>query len=302
MAGPAPENLPDEEWLKVRARFLAGDYGVDADDCLRDLIGQQKALERFRDHEEVVLWFEHDLFCQINLIYLLDWFGRRQPGVTRLSMVCVGEFNGVTDFRGLGQLSLQQMLSLFDRRREVTVAQLDLAAEAWRAYRFPTPEAIERLAGEESSALEFLRAALLRHLARLPSTKNGVGRIENRALELIAEGHTSFRSLFQEFGNAEAGYGLGDSQFWSDLKRLGAAGEPLVIIRGVGDLAKAFEGDRYHDASFELTDRGLDALAGRADFIEANGIDIWLGGAHLTEDNLWRWDDLNGKLVRSPVT
>jgi hypothetical protein len=33
---------------------------------------RDEAITRFRDHEEVVLWFEHDLFDQLQLIQILD--------------------------------------------------------------------------------------------------------------------------------------------------------------------------------------------------------------------------------------
>ena len=51
--------------------------------CESELREQEEALSRFSDHEEVVLWFEHDLFCQVQLIYLLDWFARRELGQTK---------------------------------------------------------------------------------------------------------------------------------------------------------------------------------------------------------------------------
>jgi hypothetical protein len=70
-AGPVTQGCANEEWLEVRARFLADDYAVDFARCRDDLIRQQEALARIPEHEEVVLWFEHDLFCQIHLIYLL---------------------------------------------------------------------------------------------------------------------------------------------------------------------------------------------------------------------------------------
>jgi hypothetical protein len=298
MSGPAPKDLPQEEWLKARAQFLAADYELDEKECLGQLVKEAAALESFRDHEETVLWFEHDLFCQVNLIYLLDWFQKRERGKTRLSLICIGEFPGVEDFRGLGQLTPAQLLALFGTRREVADDQLRLASKAWRAYCSPDPTAIEGLTGEDMSALLFLRGAFLRHLARLPSVRNGLGHVENRALQLIADGHTSFKSLFPRFGNTDSAYGVGDAQFWNDVKRMAQCEEPLIEIRGLDDLNRAFKGNRYHDASFELTEKGGDVIAGKDDYVEMNGIDRWLGGAHLTENNLWRWDEQRQKLTQ----
>ncbi|MBD0326590.1 MAG: RNA polymerase subunit sigma, partial [Pyrinomonadaceae bacterium] len=134
ISGPTPQNLSAEEWIRVRAAHLAEAYDVSPEDCTRNLLEQDRALSDFSQHEEVVLWFEHDLFCQLHLIYLLQWFATRELGETKLSLVCVDSFPGVEDFRGLGQLSPPQMASLFETRSEVSAAQLNLAVAAWQAY------------------------------------------------------------------------------------------------------------------------------------------------------------------------
>ncbi len=39
-------------------------------------------------------------------------------------------------------------------------------------------------------------------------------------------------------------------------------------------------------------------LEGRADHVTLNGIDRWIGGVHLTPDNLWRFDPETKALLR----
>src|SRR5438094_3116075 len=126
VCGPAPENLSEAEFLNIRAQHLATAYGVDIEKCKAELQTQHDGLAKFSDHEEVVLWFEHDLFCQVQLIYLLNWFSQRELGKTKLSLVSIADFQGVEDFRGLGQLTGAQLASLFPQRQEVKKAQLEL--------------------------------------------------------------------------------------------------------------------------------------------------------------------------------
>jgi hypothetical protein len=76
LEGPTPAGLANDEWRSVRARHLSESYGVPVEQCERKLIEQETKVATFAEHEEVVFWFEHDLFCQINLLYLLDWFSR----------------------------------------------------------------------------------------------------------------------------------------------------------------------------------------------------------------------------------
>ena len=58
------------------------------------------------------MWFEHDLFDQTMLWYLLRWFSGQTLGRTKLSLLCIGEFPGVDRFRGLGQLTVAQLKTL----------------------------------------------------------------------------------------------------------------------------------------------------------------------------------------------
>jgi hypothetical protein len=308
ITGPAPRGLSDVDWRSLRAEHLAGESGVTKREVETELLGQERALETFRDYDEVVLWFEHDLFCQVNLISLLSWFAERDLGTTRLSLICVGEFPGVEDFRGLGQLAPRQLASLFETRHEVTPAESETAARAWSAYRAPDATAVEELLRRDTSALPFLRDALHRHLARFPSVRNGLGRIENRALELVRGGFRDFRSLFGAFGDVEPGYGLGDVQFWHHLVRLARARTPLLEPDGGGAAAGSLRAEAAEPgwtsysaptpvtsgglgARFRLTAAGERVLAGEADFVETNGIDLWLGGVHLQDGGrLVRWD------------
>ena len=81
---------------------------------MRDFIRRDRALARFHDHDEVILWFEHDLYDQLQLIQLLDWFAQQELEETRLSLICIDHFFG------LGQLTPVQLASLFNTRQEVT--------------------------------------------------------------------------------------------------------------------------------------------------------------------------------------
>lgn len=291
IAGPTPQNLSDDEWRRVRAAYLSEAYELKQEDCTKSLLEQDRALSGFARHEEVVLWFEHDLFCQLHLIYLLHWFSKQKLGATKLSLVCVDRFPDIDDFRGLGQLNPSQMASLFDARREVSDAQFGLAVAAWQAYCAPAPDSLQEIINADSSALPFLKDALRKHLARFPSVKNGLGQVENQALKLISEGHSGFTDLFHEFGEREALYGLGDFQFWNELKRLTKAKTPLLVTTK-DDLDGSLASGAFAKAHFELTEEGASVLEGKGDFVELNGIDAWLGGVHLSgTENLWRWDE-----------
>ena len=296
--GPTPQGLSQDEWLSVRAKFLSEDSEMDADKVRNDLSAQDEKLARASSIDEVILWFEHDLLCQINLAYLLNRFSRRNMDKARLSLICIGEFPGRENFRGLGELSAEQMASLFDARHEVTEAEMSLAEKTWSAFCSPDPRRIEDLITEETSALPYLRSALIQHLARFPSVTNGLGRAENRLLEIVSESITDFMRLCKAFFDREPAYGLGDYQVWHDMKRMASVPQSLVTITGFDDSDSASFSSRIYKTSFDITQTGMDVLNGKADFLDMNDIDLWLGGVHLRDkENLWRFDEQTQRLV-----
>jgi len=299
VAGPTPGGLSFDDWINLRANHLAMDYEQTVDECKAALLNLEEVLRTFSKHEEVVLWFEHDLFCQINLIYLLNFFSQQKQNQTGLSLICIDDFPGIENFKGLGQLSPSQLASLFERRQNITQNMLELGQGAWAAYCSPNPTAIETFLQKDCSELFFLKEALLAHLVRFPALKNGLGHVEKVALDLINGGIDEFKPLFPMFGELEPVYGFGDAQFWNHLKCLSKLKAPLVTISGVNKINRALSNDEFTYTFFKVTEKGNAILNGEEELQE---IDSWLGGVHLNgQIDLWRWDEQNQRLVKKPA-
>jgi hypothetical protein len=293
IAGPALSGLDENEWRRLRAAHLSSTYGVEPSKCENELAEQTQALESSRQHDEIVLWFEHDLFCQLNLLYLLDWFAHIDLAQTKLTLVNIGEFPGKPNFRGLGELNATELASLLPQRQPVSPIQLEIASRAWRAFSSPDPTSIQTLLQTDTSSIPFLREALEAHLRRFPNTRNGLGRVESTSLELVKSGYEEFGDLFPEFITAEPVYGLGDTQVWLTLVNLSNAHHPLLTtLNGNARTDQVGPGTQ-----FKITEAGKAVLNGDSDFIKLNGIDQWLGGVHLQgNDQLWRWEETAGRL------
>lgn len=303
--GPVPAALSAEALRALRARFIAdcgwGDYaGVLADFAARDA-----TLAGSRACSEVVLWFEHDLYDQLQLIQLLDWFAQQTPAAPALSLICIEAFPGVADFSGLGQLNAAQLASLFPRRRRVSDAQLRLGAAAWRAFRAPDPTAIETLVGEETTALPFLADALRRHLEQFPAQDDGLNRTERQILGAIRAGARTPVEIFQAEERHEERRFMGDWPVWRYLVGLCAGAEPLAAREDSGAfLAQA--GGRP-DAAFlaqrlTLTTAGEAVLRGERAWRGAGGAARWLGGVRLGDGAVdWYWDRRARRLVRGKM-
>jgi hypothetical protein len=285
-AGRATDNgaRNRESWIQLRAEALANAYQLDPRECHDELTGQDDMLETSLASDEIVLWFEYDMFCQVNLVYLLDWYERHADQLPRLTVPSIVPLLE----RGLGTLNASELQDLYANRTPVSEELRRLGQQIWRAYSNSDPSGLVDLMNIDVDELAHLGRSLRCHLSRFPSVENGLNRVENFGLGIISSGKVSFGELFREFWKSEGAYGFGDSQFFNEVKRLAECHTPLIS-------AKLPDGNESGDTAFiktvfDITEAGRDVLEHRADQVDLNGIDFYLGGAHLTTDSCWRWD------------
>lgn len=290
--GPIPTGISDAELREVRAAFLASKGWGAETDVLTQFAERDAALADYGAYDEVVLWFEHDLYDQLQLIQVLDWLPGEAAGQPTISLIWVDAFPGVAPFHGLGQLNDEQLATLFPERKAVTDEQLVVARTAWAAVREPNPSAVERVL-PDIDQLPFLNDALRRYLELFPALETGLNRTERQLLDGLATEPKTPAELFAVDQDREERPFLGDLTFFDYLQRLGSGPEPLlqqetgqhiVTISGQGDMPP-FLAQRV-----VATDRGRKTLAGADDW--AGGpFDRWIGGVFLQAERPgWRWD------------
>ncbi|HYE88973.1 MAG TPA: hypothetical protein VEA16_21630, partial [Vicinamibacterales bacterium] len=113
--GPVPGDVSDDELLRVRARFLAPSEDATAE-VVADLQGWRRAIDHDDHYDELVLWFEHDLFDQLNLIQLLAHVAQRGGSGKPVSLICIDSYPGHPHFKGLGELAPADLAELFPTR------------------------------------------------------------------------------------------------------------------------------------------------------------------------------------------
>jgi hypothetical protein len=247
------------------------------------------------EHDEVVFWFEHDLFDHLLLIRALDALHDQQ----NVSLICIDRFPGVEPFYGLGQLDAGQLASLTDTRSPVTADQYALAQHAWTAFGAADPRELAQVAVLTTSSkraravLPFLGDALTRFLAEYPSVAHGLSRTEQLALSTLRDGPASAGALFRAAQSRERHPFMGDWGFYSILRRLTSARTPLLSIQDLTDDVD------IRSLNVTITEAGRDVIEGREDGVALNGIDRWLGGVHLIgqDHSPWRWDGWRETLV-----
>jgi hypothetical protein len=259
--GPVHAGLPLADLSRRRAAFIAG--WAEHAEVERQFAERDAALRAAGQHEEVVLWFEHDLYDQLQLIQLLDWFmAHPHP---RLSVVCEAEY--------LGNMTPARAAELFRSRRAVSETQLRAGSAAWGAFGSSDLRAI-RL--EPVPELPFLAPALRRLLEELPWTHDGLSRLERQVLEALREGPLDFRELFpRAHHHREDPVFLGDAVLLLHLERLAA------------------DSFLKKEKDFALTDRGSEVLEGKVDAWSFPRRPRWLGGYEIRSGRL-RWHPEKG--------
>jgi DNA-binding transcriptional MerR regulator len=296
--GPVPA-LPRPDLLRTRARFLA-DCGWGNQQALLSALERRdrQLLEALRDGIQVVLWFEHDLYDQLQL---LDVLALADTERVAPELIVVGSFPGKPSFAGLGELTASELETLWPSRRPGAPATLDAATNAWAAFRAPEPTTLAEWATRDTAQLPFLAAALRRLLEELPASGDGLSGTERRALRAVAAGAHTPPDAFVAAQRLEEAPFLGDAWFYRVLSALGRGkarfvetehGTPLPAPPPLSD------SQQFARLQLRLTTTGELSLGGEADRVELLGIDRWVGGTHVRPDNIWRWDPTELELVR----
>ena len=296
-AGPVPAEARPQ-LLERRSAFLSACGWGSAAAILASLQDRDEELRRaFADRAEVVLWFEHDLYDQLQLVDVLAL--AREEGAAP-SAIVVDSFPGKPGFRGLGELTTAELETLWPARAEVSEAALETASAVWDAFGAPEPVALADWAGRGASALPLLGPALGRLLEELPAPGDGLSATERTALRAIEAGASTPTAAFLGAQDFEPAPFLGDSWFFRALAELGR-GEARLVETADGDELPAppplGDGRRFAGLPIRLTATGRRALAGDEDRVELLGIDRWVGGTHVVPDAVWRWDAVGRRLV-----
>jgi hypothetical protein len=281
------QNVADEQFWKLRDEFWATRGMRDGGKRLAEW---DRGVDEATAAEELILWFEHDLFDQLALIRLLARLARR--GLPQqLTIVSIDRHPEVPNFLGLGQLKPEQLAELWPRRTPLSRDAIDESITAWIAVTAPDPRALPFLT-RRIKAMPFLAGALERQLEEFPDPQSGLSRTERQLLAAVARGVATGGDLMQAVQAIDPRYPITDVQTVCTLQTLAKCG----FVEGVP--AGTPSADSFAKVNVTITPDGRQALAGAIDRVHEHGIDDWRGGVHLTgKGPVWRWDSAQRKLV-----
>jgi len=282
--GPVPQTATDGELTDIRAGYLTG-LSTDAKpDIAADMVARDKKIADHAAYDRIELWFEHDLYDQLQIVQIVDMLAR------------AGRTGDLVLVQAPTYLGMQRPDNIL-RFREISLplaeAGLATATAVWKAFRDPTPESFAALIREQIAGFPFLPSAIKRMLEELPGA-DGLTRTQRQILYSIDRGVSRPGPLFARVLAMEEAAFWGDTGFFNELSKLENGENPMIQGLSEPFVPEIMEdGDRrkgFIQSPLELTDEGRSVLSGGDDYAILNTIDYWWGGSHITNQALWRWD------------
>ncbi|MBC7780763.1 MAG: hypothetical protein H7125_11755 [Proteobacteria bacterium] len=283
--GPVVD-APDADMLECRARFIAAMKWAPFERARAQLEARDRGFAEALSHaDEVVLWFEHDLYDQLQRLQALDMVARafrRRATVTEVQ---------VDDY--LGTMQATALREAYAQRVMVSEATAALGRRAWRAFANDNPARLEAILDEDLCASPYLASAIRRWREEFPRIDDGLSRTERQVLDALARGIFRTKDLYvAACHHAESAIFASDSVFASILCRLAAGPRPLLAHPDQRAVSMP-ESDRdtrvFWEDALLITRAGRDVLAGATDWMR-DAPTRWLGGVRLQGTSGWRWN------------
>lgn len=256
--GPTTSILDSEEFIAMRKKFLNKAYNISSEDYDTQFIEELNKLSVSNGYDEIVLWFEFDLFSHINMLAVISHLLENKK-TTPVYLVCSKKLKGEKEFSPLSQLPLKNLKNHYDQRIPLNLDDLETANMMWQLYSGDNPQ---KLIGKikQKTNFEYLSSCIRAHLERFPGTKTGLNSLELNILKLIDKNNiTSMNHLIGYTLEYQGYFGLGD----------------LQIKRMIDNLHIFF---REEEDKILLTPEGKEALNSTRNFYRELKNNEYLGG------------------------
>ncbi|MEM5564858.1 DUF1835 domain-containing protein [Psychroserpens sp. AS72] len=207
--GPTVEMVASEEFFKVRKSFFKSFYDISL--SKKDITSELKKLDDITNFTEIVLWFEYDLFCHINMVAVISLL--EQKGIyLPIYLVCSGRVEGEKGLKGLGELTPKQIHEHYADKVKLNVDDISLAKKVWKIYCGNDHNLLKPLITRTSS-FKYMSNCLKAHIKRFPDVRSGISSLEYNILKLVKENKITSRHHLVGYALHYQGYyGYGDIQ------------------------------------------------------------------------------------------
>lgn len=220
--GPLEVQIASDDFWKKRYEFFEVEFGVQKLKYFDQTIKEILKAEDFPVGAEVVMWFEYDLFCQVNLMALCSFLLQNFRKDLNYHLVCTGKVKGKDRFQSLTDFTADEFKKLYENKLKITRNDLSFAENCWKNFVENDPRKIAEFNFRKKAKFQYFQLAMNQHLKRFPS-ENGLNEMQNKILHIIDLESYSEKEIIKQlliWQQQETVYGFGDLQYFLYLKKL----------------------------------------------------------------------------------
>ncbi len=218
--GKTTRDVGSEDFWKTRFDFLSSAYKITKKTFIDFTLKEYRNLCK-QNQDEIILWFDYDLFCQVNMLAVISWLKKFRKG-RKITVVQSGNSDNHDKMVGFSELTNDELLNLYQNRTQLTQDDIEYADYIWQLYCSDSPLRLETVHKfNPSSPFIYLSDAINAHLKRFPSINNGLNKVENTIIKTVNDSNfKSENELISSLLKQQEVYGFGDIQYINKIKEL----------------------------------------------------------------------------------
>jgi Domain of unknown function (DUF1835) len=197
------------DFWTTRTKYFADAYQVTPEMFFDKTISEFEKLNGLPNDSEVCLWFEDDLFCQVNMWFVISQLSKHSN--IKIYRVFPVTDNSEDIWKGFSISDAGKLQQALSEKVEFSAQEIELTNNLWNAYRENNFDRLRLLSKTTSYCFRFLEEVCRAHIDRYPSN-NELSRPDNIIREIIQTKSKNFKTVFLEFSKRAGIYGFTDLQ------------------------------------------------------------------------------------------
>ncbi|MBT8295939.1 MAG: DUF1835 domain-containing protein [Gramella sp.] len=250
--GPTIRDI-NPEFFKLRKKFLRKTYDISSENYEERFIAEIKRLQALENYDQVILWFEFDLFCHINMLAAINLLAEKNRN-TPISLVCSKKLEGEKEFQPLSQLNPKELKNHYKNRIQLNTDDIETAMLIWELYCSNNPLKLKPQI-KTATNFEYLSSCIRAHIERFPNSVTGINTLERNVLKLIENHEIKNQNHLLGYALQYQGYyGYSDNQMQRLIIKLSMffknTGDKLILTEN-GELVLNNKKNFYRDLKNE---------------------------------------------------
>lgn len=246
--------------------------------------------------DKIIIWFSpniDDVFMALWLVHALE---QLKVDMNKLFYIYIDKnTHNNESVPTLSALPQHEFKNYINHEIQFTEKEIQILKDAWTAVQGNNPKKINEIITNELCRLLGINRVFEEYSKRYPDRETGVTSLDFRILEEINKSGPKAVMILTEIV-CDSSFQLVSSDFYvrSRFLELSSSEGAEALVKLTGSTTK------LSDMSLELTSIGREVLEGKANCLEINDIDEWIGGVHLNsaDGNIWVRDSKSGQLIQ----